>query len=261
MIGITTPMTFATAYSGVGGADLGFQRAGWNGPLWQCELNTHRSHVLNRRFGPAIFSNIATVKNTGGLSVDALYAEFPDWRLDRWWPDVWRLAHSSVRQWLICEMSPTVRFDSILRDICMDGWAFRVVFVECILIDGDTSGDSVGPVVDSRHRVFVIASPDATLVDEMGLSGCYIKAIFGLTITEPPDTIGWAERTRGLPLHWTCACETPEQCACDPEERRLAAQDASCPVLCEWLAKLVDGSWGEKPKRIMTKATGGECNV
>lgn len=256
-------MTFATAYSGVGGADYGFRTAGWDGPKWQIEIDPYRQDVLRRHFGCLVHADIGQGEPTLADQVDVLYAELPDWQLSRWWPPLWRLAQEEVRQWFLCELSPTVRADALLRDLALADWAFRLMYVDCSLSNGETAGPNMGEIVDHRYRSLLIASRDGEAVDGIGLSGGYIKAILGTEVTEPEGSIGWREQTRGLRLHWTCACGGEEDgtgCGCDERSRITAAQDAECPMLCQWFAHLVDGRWGEPPqRRNITEAGGASC--
>lgn len=242
-------------YSGVGGADCGLAAAGW--PLaWQAEADEFRRTVLVKRFGAPIacsVSEVASALRDGDLdqNIDLLYAEFPDSRLDIWWPPV-RKVSSFVRRWLVCEFSPSVRCESVLRGLVLDGWAFRLLHIKTTI-----EMDGIAPEgQDVRTRAIVLAARTPELIDAIGVAGMSAElTFFGLTTTYQALSIQWHEVSRGLRAGWTCACGiTP--CVCDQAARLAAVRDATSPFMSQWLAEVIDGAWHDGKNRGRTEFDG-----
>ena len=251
-------LTFASVYSGIGGMDCGFVRAGWK-PLWQCEADPFRRLSTRRRFGEAVLPTVANAvcRAHTPLSLptpDVLYGELPDSRLSVWWPDLHALARALRPRRLVVEFSPTVRCEPVLRDLALTDWAFRLVYLKTTIRNGPDQADG-----DGRDRAFVFASRVPADVDRIGLSANY--AILEARKPAPGAARGtpeWHAETRDLPARWVCACPSHRQaCACDPQARIDAVQDGGAPLTGEWVATLVDGRWQDGRERGVTRADGG----
>lgn len=238
-------MRFGSCYTGIGGSDRGLLAAGWL-LAWQAERDSFRRAVLARRFGEPVYADVAEV--VGAPHVEAIHASLPDHRLAEWWPALFRVASTNPPTWLICEFSPTVRFERIIRDLAMASWAFRLLLTRTVI--------EVGDAVDTRSVAVLLASRDGALVDGLGVSSASVAvAVSGLAYDGQPGTPEHAEVARGLICGWTCLCdETP--CRCDRAARLSAVNDATPPYLTQWVAELIDGTWtdGRGCERGLTHA-------
>ena len=233
-------MRFASCYSGIGGSDAGLCGAGWE-LAWQAEADAFRRAVLARRFGRPVHERVETLPEAPEIvATDLLYAGLPDHRLDRWWPPLWRVAQRLVPRWLVCEFSPTVRVEPVLRELVAGGWAFRIVFARTALRLGAEGA------WDVRNNALLLASSDAAAIDGLGLASMLVAlTIEGEPSCVPAGTVERAEAERGLREGWTCACHADggPGCACNRAARLSAVNDATPPYLTAWLAELVDGRW------------------
>lgn len=244
--------TFASCYSGIGGVDAGFAIAGYV-PLWQAEIDPYRQAVLRRHFGIPVYASVAAVSWVAPAP-DVLYAEFPDARVDDWWARVVPVVDRvGTRRWLVLELSPTVRYDAILRAMILRDYAFRVVHVTYTTFGAGMAADAA----DKRVRAFIFASRDVALVDGLGLAAMAVTIEQTLPddVGQPVESVAWHEVTRGLRAGWTCACQG-EPCACDPAARRSALRDATSPLIGHWLGALLAGDWTDGQTRALTEADG-----
>ena len=69
-------MTFGSLFSGIGGFDLGFERAGMR-CAWQCEIDAAARSVLIRQFGKPIIEDVRDVKRNNVAAVDIVCGGFP----------------------------------------------------------------------------------------------------------------------------------------------------------------------------------------
>lgn len=246
---------YASLYSGIGGMELGFGSTGAVDVAWQCESDVFRQQVLKRQFNAILYDRVETVP-VNVAPVDVLFAELPDWRIDVWWPPVARVLQTIKPLWFLCEFSPTVRFEGIIRDLALATWSFRVLQVRVRV-------EAVGMRPehwDRRQRGMIIASTSAEAVDTIGLSGMSVDAIVhdvsvaGFPVGSPE----WQEVSRGIPAGWTCVCGHPgPQCKCPEVKRSAAIRDASSPHVGRWLYALLTGGWSDGKTRGLTKADGG----
>ena len=238
-------MIFASAYSGIGGADAGLLGAGWD-LAWQCERNHYRRAVLTRRFHVPIAPSLDRMPPDGltpaGRYPDALYAELPDARIARWWVPLRQAIFARVRavpcrRWLILECSPVARCDQILRDIIGWGWHFRLVHASMVI----AMPDEPEATWDMRHRAYILASPSADVIDATALDGMSAQLVVnGIRPSSPRGSVEWEEESRGFRVGFSCACGQ-RPCLCDDAARRLAVREATSPFLTHWLAGMLTG--------------------
>ena len=216
--------TFASLFSGVGGTDAGFYASGWR-PLWQTECDPYRRAVLRRHFGVPIVERVEHAPLLAAPVPDVLSADAPDSRLDVWWPMVSAvLDRREPATWLIFECSPTVRFDRVIADLAVRGFAFRVIFLSTRLTLVDPI-ESCGV----RRRLVVVASRDVGAVDALCLSSAEVELdLQSAHPTVARESIECREFETGLCEGWTCACDC-SPCVCDLTARLAAAIDAGCP--------------------------------
>lgn len=243
--------TFASVYSGIGGADAGFCAAGWD-VRWQCEADPYRRTILTRHFGVPVYDAIETLVDIDLPRVDLLYGELPDHRIAMWWPQFARVAKMIAPQWLVCEMSPTVRCERVLVDLALDGWAIRLMHLRVAI----TAKGMIGSDTDVRNRALVIAARDGDALDAIKLASNYAELIInGHDIDHERLSLPWHEEGRGFKAGYTCACGI-EPCACGSDVRISALADATSPCLSHWLAEVIDGAWSDGVERQITRADG-----
>lgn len=249
--------TFASIYSGVGGADAGFSAAGWD-VRWQCEADPYRRNVLTRRFQRPVYDDIsldllAAVIEGGPERVDLIYSELPDHRIDRWWPPLECIVRRMRPTWFILEFSPTVRADQVLRALALDDWAFRLVQlrteIHCEGVDRTER--------DVRNRGVVLACRDAVALDAIKLASHWVEMLItGASVAHFERlSMPWHEAARGFKVGYTCVCDA-DPCVCGSQARIAAIADATSPYLSHWLAELIDGTWSDGVTRKLTAADG-----
>lgn len=255
----TGPVRFASLYSGIGGTDCGLVLAGWT-PVWQAECDPLRQAVLQARFVVPVFTRVEFA-GARAPAVDVLHADLPDARVDLWWPAAFgALWRTHPRQWFVCEFSPSGRCDVILRDLALDGWAFRVLLLTARLV---MRGDPLEGH-ECRKRGLVFASREANCVDRLGIMATGAEIVIGgLETTYPVGSVEWYEVSRGFRAGWSCGCrgatfQPGMPCDCDPEARIAALGDAASPFVGQWLAELLDGRWRDGLTRQFTAADGTE---
>jgi DNA (cytosine-5)-methyltransferase 1 len=67
--------TFGSLFSGIGGFDLGFERAGME-CAWQCEIDTAAQGILKRHFAKEIYNDVRSIGRNAG-TVDVICGGFP----------------------------------------------------------------------------------------------------------------------------------------------------------------------------------------
>ncbi len=72
----TDMLTFGSLFTGVGGFDIGFERAGMEG-LWQVEIDKHCRMVLKKHFKAEIFEDVKKVGKHNLKPVDIICAGVP----------------------------------------------------------------------------------------------------------------------------------------------------------------------------------------
>lgn len=233
--------TFASLYSGIGGADAGFAHAGW-AVVWQCEIDPYRRAVIANRFGVPVFESVEQVAASPNLvtgkwpRVDLLYTELPDHRLDYWWRLAARAVAAAVPDWLIVEMSPTVPCEPVLLDLVRTGWSVRMLHVRFVIAapSGSAPEDD-----DVRNRAFVIAARDAAALARIRMA----SNLADIVVTGQPQaerlSVAWHEESRGFKDGWICGCSAAiddrSTCVCVTADRIAALADATSPILGRWL--------------------------
>ena len=243
--------TFASVYSGIGGADAGFCAHGWQ-VKWQCEADHYRSAVLKRGFNVDIYERIESLPTRALETVDLLYGELPDHRLNAWWPMMRRVVEHVKPKWLICECSPSVPCEPVLLDVVRDGWCVRLLYIRCIITSDDMRKDDT----DIRNRALIVASRNDD-VYKIGVAGNWAELVITTDSIKNCERLSmpWHELSRGFRVGWTCACGV-EPCACGRDRRISALADATSPYLSSWIAEVIDGAWQDGVDRGVTEADG-----
>ena len=69
-------MKFGSLFSGIGGFDIAFERAGME-CVWQCEIDRSCQKLLERRFGKPIYDDVRTITRGNAEPVDLICGGFP----------------------------------------------------------------------------------------------------------------------------------------------------------------------------------------
>lgn len=69
-------MKFGSLFSGIGGFDLGFERAGME-CAWQCEIDTSCQKLLSQKFGVKLYDDVRTITAANTEPVDLICGGFP----------------------------------------------------------------------------------------------------------------------------------------------------------------------------------------
>jgi DNA (cytosine-5)-methyltransferase 1 len=163
-------LTHGSLFSGIGGIDLGFERAGIE-TIWQCEYDDKASEVLARRFpGVPNLHDVREVRNDGTVRIpDIISGGFPcqdvsvagprtglEGERTTLWSEFARIVREFRPKWVVAE---NVRgllssdngefFGNILRDLAMCGYD-----AEWQTIRASTVG-----APHKRERVYIVAYP------------------------------------------------------------------------------------------------------
>ena len=180
-----TPLTVGSTFTGVGGADLGFEQAGFQ-ISWQCELDAWKRSVLAAHWPDVqIFDDITTMLDPP--PVDILIGGFPCQDLSVAGQrkgftgersvlafEFLRLAESIRPRWLILENVPGLLSSSQGADFarlidevvaCGYGVAWRI-------LDARYFG-----VPQRRRRVFIVARRTDALIDSPEASRLALRAL------------------------------------------------------------------------------------
>jgi DNA-cytosine methyltransferase len=133
--------TVGSLFSGIGGIDLGLERAGFS-IIWQVEINEYRQQILRKRFPDALrYGDISTVGRHNLTPVDLVCGGFPcqphslagrrrgsaDER--NLWPQFYRVVCELRPGWILVENVPGLLssddgrfFGGILRDLASLGY-------------------------------------------------------------------------------------------------------------------------------------------
>jgi len=160
-----TPLTFGSLFSGIGGFDLGLERAGMR-CLWQVEIDDYASRVLARHW-PAV-PRFRDVRECGAhdlVAVDVVCGGFlcqpfsvagrrrgasDDRNL---WPEMRRVVDELRPRWVFAENTPglaSLYLDTVLSDL--EGLGYEVGTVEIPACSLDA------PHI--RQRLYVLAHAD-----------------------------------------------------------------------------------------------------
>jgi len=166
-------MRFISLFAGIGGIDLGLERAGWE-CVAQVEIDPYCRAVLAKHW-PDVprFGDIAGVSVHNLPATDALVGGFPCQPVsvagsrrghadERWlWPDFFRLVREVRPRWVVAENVPGLRTlgaDGVIQDLESCGYAVWPLVV---------GADDVG-APHRRKRVFVVAHGDGGRCDGGG---------------------------------------------------------------------------------------------
>lgn len=154
--------TFGSLFAGIGGIDLGLERAGWTG-RWQVEYDPYCTRVLAKHW-PDVqrYGDITTVDWSGVERVDLLAGGFPCQPVSaagrrlaqddaRWlWPEFLRAIRALRPSYVLVENVPgllSAGFGEVLGDLAESGYD----------ADWDCIPAAVVGAPHLRDRIFVVA--------------------------------------------------------------------------------------------------------
>lgn len=155
-------MRFVSLFAGIGGIDLGLERAGWR-CVAQVERDEFCQRVLEKHW-PDVprFGDIVSVRGVDLPATDALVGGFPCQPVsvagkrrghndERWlWPEFFRLVREVRPHWIVAENVPALRTlgaDGVVADLEQAGYAAWPLVV---------GADDLG-APHRRKRVFIVA--------------------------------------------------------------------------------------------------------
>lgn len=218
MIKEAVSLTFASVYSGVGGADLGFTKAGW-ACQWQCERDPWRRKLLKNHW-PTVPIHEDVFALTDMTPVDMLYGETPN--KEPQWIDGYIAVVATLNPAVfILETSPqNVTALSLIRQ-AMPAYGVSRFILQYEL--GAAPSDTFSCGVKGR----------ACLVGIQGKEEEEVKTAFRRlgTMSYHSDH-ATIETVHGFPIGWFCLCMTTP-CQCDHEQQQCALAESSSPIVWE----------------------------
>lgn len=164
-------LTIGSLFSGIGGLELGLERAGLGPVKWQVEIDDYCNNVLEKHWPDARrYRDIKSIREGELEPVDLICGGFPCQPVscagsrkaqsdDRWlWPEFVRILRMVKPRWVVAENVPGLltadsdgAMGEVLRDLALCGYG---VEWDCI------SAQSVG-AWHRRDRIFIVAHADA----------------------------------------------------------------------------------------------------
>ena len=160
-------MVIGSLFSGIGGFDLGFERAGMK-CAWQCEIDDKARWVLNKHFGVKVYDDIRTIGKHNLESVDVLCGGFPcqdlsiagkrkglDGERSGLWFEFARIIDGLEPRWVVIENAPGLLSSNKGADFAVIlRWLVERGYGVCWrILDAQYFG-----VAQRRRRVFIVAS-------------------------------------------------------------------------------------------------------
>ncbi len=159
--------TFGSLFSGIGGFDLGFERAGLS-CAWQCEIDKPAQEVLKKHFKVEVYNDVKKITKNNSAAVNVICGGFPCQDVSvagrraglagersGLWHEFHRIVAEHLPRWVVIENVPGLLSSN-------DGKDFAVILrglVECgyrvawRILDSQYFG-----VPQRRRRVFIVAS-------------------------------------------------------------------------------------------------------
>lgn len=160
-------MKFGSLFSGIGGFDLAFERAGMQ-CAWQCEIDKNCQKLLSNKFNARIFEDVRNITRNNAEPVDVICGGFPCQDVSvagkrtglagersGLWFEFQRVLSELKPQWAIIENVPGLLSSARGRDfaVILQGLG-ELGYLTCWrVLDAQYFG-----VAQRRRRVFLIAS-------------------------------------------------------------------------------------------------------
>ncbi len=236
--------TFGSIYSGIGGMDIGLERAGWR-VLWQVESDQFR-HAVLRKHWPVVrrFENILSVDPCGFDPVTLIAAGFPvssfaDPPLE--FLSLLRVLRIVQPQFLLLETTIgkgtyKANVDALAIALRVAGYRRRVMRINVSLDDDTLYG-----------REFVVG---IRMTNTNGFRPM-LKELHGQSLAidgyhEAQNIVGrmlWEDVEEGengltVGTDWTCVCKKAS-CTCDRKERIQSLRDATHPDMAQMMGEMI----------------------
>lgn len=234
-------MTFGSLFAGIGGMDLGLERAGMQ-CRWQVEIDPWRQAVLTKHW-PNVpkYGDIRELTGNELEPVDLIAGGFPCQPVslagrrkaqqdERWlFPNLLRLVRLLAPRWLVLENVPgllTAGMGEVLGQLAVCGYDAEW---DCL------SADSFG-AEHRRTRVFIVAYPMRKGLQVWSDTGAH-RPYEGYVFTRA----GFAERTEMAGLGESGASRWRGDVHGIPQrmDRIKALGDAVVPQVAEWIGRQI----------------------
>ena len=221
--------TVGSLYSGIGGGDLGFERAGFR-LVWQAESDPWRAKVLAAHWPDVTrYRFVEEAGAFGADPVDLLYAGLPSGD-PGWLTPIWPMVAQLTPAILVIETGGRCA-DALGQAFDRFGYYGGGIALAC---EATRREGSI-----RRARSFAIARHGCRegLAELLDLAEQVDHPVMDETASASPRTIPeMLEALVGLPLGWTCVCmpATPGDCE-ESSARLVAANECLSPALAQWL--------------------------
>ncbi|HBF40454.1 MAG TPA: DNA cytosine methyltransferase [Anaerolineaceae bacterium] len=160
-------MKFGSLFSGIGGFDLGFERAGM-GCFWQCEIDPKARQVLKRHWDVPIYEDVKRITRQNTEAVDLICGGFPcqdvsiagnraglAGKRSGLWFEFARIIELLGPKWVVVENVPGLLSSNRGRDFAVIiQWLAKCGYgVSWRILDAQYFG-----VPQRRRRVFIVGS-------------------------------------------------------------------------------------------------------
>lgn len=160
-------MKFGSLFSGIGGFDLGFERAGME-CAWQCEIDQPCQKLLSHKFGARLYDDVRTITAGNAEPVDLICGGFPCQDVSiagkrtglagersGLWNEFARIIEEFKPRWVVVENVPGLLssnqgrdFETVISQMVESGYG-----VCWRILDAQYFG-----VAQRRRRVFIVGS-------------------------------------------------------------------------------------------------------
>ncbi len=160
-------MKFGSLFSGIGGFDLGFERAGME-CAWQCEIDQPCQKLLSHKFGARLYDDVRTITAGNAEPVDLICGGFPCQDVSiagkrtglagersGLWSEFARIIEEFKPRWVVVENVPGLLssnqgrdFETVISQMVESGYG-----VCWRILDAQYFG-----VAQRRRRVFIVGS-------------------------------------------------------------------------------------------------------
>jgi len=241
-------LTFGSLFAGIGGFDLGLERAGME-CAWQVEIDDYCQRVLAKHW-PDV-ERYADVRECGAhnlAAVDLICGGFPcqphsvagkrkgkadDRNL---WPEYRRIVAELRPQWVLGENVPgiiTTMLDEVLFDLESEGYACTTIALPAVAFDAPHRRDRVWIVADAESEREAAGEQWRQLrgIEQGGEDMAYADCESTLRVAEPRDQRGhWAtEPDVGRVAHGVS----------HRVDRLRALGNAVVPQVAEWIGRRI----------------------
>src|SRR3990167_9267321 len=164
-------LTHGSLFSGIGGFDLGFERAGFT-TLWQVEIDPYCQAVLAKHFPKATrYTDVRECGVNNLASVDVISGGFPCQPFsvagkrggtadDRYlWPEMLRVISALRPTWVVAEnvyglltLESGLVFESVLSDLESEGYGCQAFIIPACAVDAPHRRDRVWIVAHTDRR-------------------------------------------------------------------------------------------------------------